>query len=781
MSQHHRDSLHLKQVDTSILHHLFLPCYLPSSNKNDYLIQDNHRNEHEILICMKDFLQSLDETLSLPIFSIIIKCINNWLNLQDSNNLNIFDLQSTIEQLKPGDFFPLYFHTQNAAILIEMDENDNNQPLISSWQVSLPTNEITSSLKPHLSCFPMPTYRLEDRSQLSTRAHCSLLLDFMQHPIECAKSTKSSYQFDETRDVPESHYVCQWWIMQFQGITKENNGNSCNQFTKKHRDQIRWKDTVVPFRRSGLWMTIKVVLQTILIKHLKGIGTIVYKLLITHFLAYVISIRHVHASTELLVHCLRKIVRRLNKIDGLLSNIDSNEWIQLTIQEIQSKLKQILPNSDWQSAIKLHENQKQKLSVNNINWNDSQIYQHSFQELKTYLDKNVSNNSSKIHSSFNKHFYATTLAINQMEEVPSIDVLINQWKYTVDRALTYIEIWVESYLEQWFNQPSSCICEENRFKVLLDLFEKYQSYALGCYYSKENPSDSIGYSRFILTSLTIIHCIHRKLCQDERFERLKLHSIYIPRLFILFEYLILPNRDDMERVDRLYKYFYEFKSKQYPDLLADIKSENAFGVYFANGSPEMKARLEEIQNQSERDKQAKIEEVIREKHRSQQLMDSVSGLSCQCTRSRRRRIILCPRCLTIAQANNIKVLIHECPIPSERLSQLAVIFELRMPIEIRCYREIIWQFTNRPQPNLSQHMFAWLEIPPPRDKLRQYCKGPVNINVKLVSSTKSLTQSHYCSGRPVISLSPNEFIFENCLTVEISPTQRSLWRKNAVF
>ena len=97
------------------------------------------------------------------------------------------------------------------------------------------------------------------------------------------------------------------------------------QFKKKHRDQIRRNNANLPFRRLGLWMTVKVVFHAILTKRLGHIGTIVYKLLVTHFLTYIIYKPYFTLSTDLLVHCIRKIVRRLNKIENLLSSIDTND------------------------------------------------------------------------------------------------------------------------------------------------------------------------------------------------------------------------------------------------------------------------------------------------------------------------------------------------------------------------------------------------------------------------------------------------------------------------
>ena len=64
-------------------------------------------------------------------------------------------------------------------------------------------------------------------------------MEFMKNTIEYSKSRKASHKVDEIREVPESHYVCQWWIQQLQGIEITNNTSASAQFKKKHRDQIR--------------------------------------------------------------------------------------------------------------------------------------------------------------------------------------------------------------------------------------------------------------------------------------------------------------------------------------------------------------------------------------------------------------------------------------------------------------------------------------------------------------------------------------------------------------
>ncbi|CAF0995068.1 unnamed protein product [Adineta steineri] len=598
----------------------------------------------------------------------------------------------------------------------------------------------------------------------------------MFNNIEYSKSYKAGQQVNETRDVAESHYVCQWWIQQFQGIEIENNSHTSIQFKKKHRDQIRLNEGELPFRRSGLWMTIKFVFHTILAKRLENNGTVVYKLLITHFLTYFICKTYLNISTELLVHCIRKIVRRLKKIECLLSRIDSddvNQWTERTKQVIRTSLNKILPKSDWQKSIQINE-KHQQLLMGNFELDHSKICQHLCQELDAYLKNKKPNKTVPASLKVNNHGNCTD--IDEENYIPSIEMLKKKFNYTNGIFLTRIEIWVECCLEQWINRPKASESEKNRFETLLDFFETYQSKALDYYGSKDVLMDSMGYSRFILTSLTIIRSIHQKLCHDQKFERLQLHAIRIPNLIELFEFLVLPNREDMTRARDLYDYFREFSRKQYPDLLTDIESADAFGVYYASQSSTMNDTLYKIRTQAELDKQTKIQEVNDAKERYKNQMNSIKDLPCECEYNYSRRgnrylAIQCERCRINEEAKNIQVSCCECPLPSKDESALAVIFELQMPIEIRHYRDIIWQFVNRLKPQPPHDMYEWLSASPHGSKLKPFFTGPSNCKVKLLSSTKSVTESHYSRALSIASTPIEGFLFENGLKVRISPTK----------
>lgn len=767
-----RDASDLASLNQSVLNHLYLPFHLPSSADDDYLIKSNHQNEYKLLEVLNQFFESLDGKKTLPIFRNLKNCIKRWQVLQNPNNFTVANLQSIIEKLDPGDFLSIYFHAQNAAILIEVDQSPPNQTLISAWQVALPTETITSSLESHVSCFPVPTFRLLDRSQLLSQTQCELLIDFMTDTIEYAKVIKSSDTFNELREVPIAHYICQWWISQFQNIEKVK---PSIKFQKKHRDQIRWKSSKLPFRRSGLWATIKVVFQTILTKTFGTIGTVVYKLLITYFLTYVIHQRQIspesRLSTDILVHCLRKLGRRLNKIEGLLSSTDSSEingWIEYIPDIIRRMIQGITPNLDWQKRIE--QDGKQESSDVHRNSVRGDIFEHSFPKLKNYLNKHQYLTRARKQSSNSSDSYPQmTRRISHadtMNSLPSVRSRDHSSDDITGTDVTRAEIWVQSNLEAWFSQSENL---GQRFEDLQSFYEEYQNMALKHYYSDNEPSDPIGYSRFLLTSLTILYLMHQKLCTDQRFKRLELHAIQIPHLIDLFEFLVLPHRNEMVRARELYDYFREFSEKPYPDLLNSIESKDAFGVNFANQSEEMKETFRQILAQIHLDTTKKINEVEEQKKRYEKLMYEAQKLICECDPE--FLYMKCDQCKLYREARHIKVSIYEYPIPAEQESALAVIFELQMPSEIRCYRDILWQFINRPNSQPAHNMYEWLSTPPHCIMLERFYKGSSKCRVRLVSSRKSVTQTHYSTPQHVATTPLKDYIRQSGLRVQISPSK----------
>ncbi len=98
-------------MNESILNHLFLPHYLPSSADTDFLIQHNHQNEHQILECMKEYLNSSqcgNTAVTLPIFRTLIDCIQRRSILQNPQTISVPNLQASMKELPSGCFLSLF-------------------------------------------------------------------------------------------------------------------------------------------------------------------------------------------------------------------------------------------------------------------------------------------------------------------------------------------------------------------------------------------------------------------------------------------------------------------------------------------------------------------------------------------------------------------------------------------------------------------------------------------------------------------------------------------------
>ena len=214
--------------------------------------------------------------------------------------------------------------------------------------------------------------------------------------------------------MPIAHYVCHWWISQFENVNKEDLDETIISFKKTSRDQIRCKYAYCsPFRRSGLWMTMKIVFQIILTKHLGQIGNLVYKILITNFLLHVVHTEQKTMSIHLLVHCCRKIVRRFDNMPSTTDNNEVKQWIETMKKQIQNNTERVFPKSDWQNDIRI----KEKIQINPSNQKDLvDMFRHSFKTLKEYLKACQSSTSS----SFSR--------TNTQIDLSVISTFQNEWK-----------------------------------------------------------------------------------------------------------------------------------------------------------------------------------------------------------------------------------------------------------------------------------------------------------------------------------------------------------------
>ena len=101
------------------------------------------------------------------------------------------------------------------------------------------------------SLFPQFSFYAEDTNFIKSFSFAEVLQDLCNNSIdECRpKTSKAGTKNEEVRDVVNPRFVYEWLSSLIAGFS--SNSNYPKPVRKKIRDDIVYKDTLVPFRRSG--------------------------------------------------------------------------------------------------------------------------------------------------------------------------------------------------------------------------------------------------------------------------------------------------------------------------------------------------------------------------------------------------------------------------------------------------------------------------------------------------------------------------------------------------
>lgn len=135
-----------------------------------------------------------------------------------------------------------------------------------------------------------------------------------------AKVQKVGREFDEVRNVAQPMYISQWLMAVVSNRSTEVNGKY-PLISKKMRDEIIKHEQKLPFRRSGLYMAMKVFLQLGLTIELgEERGKLLYKLVM---LSFMLPSYNTTIADDIATQMIAKISRRMDKIVSLAASTDN--------------------------------------------------------------------------------------------------------------------------------------------------------------------------------------------------------------------------------------------------------------------------------------------------------------------------------------------------------------------------------------------------------------------------------------------------------------------------
>lgn len=581
-----------------ILNHVFMPPRLPQ--------EDDHDDNHDIALCrvICDASQKFAESLlqhQRGLWSTVDQMLQKVLRTTEVRGKDI--LVDNILSLGDGEVLVLHIRAQNAAIILR---RLHDAMVFEVFEVS-PTPEAVMAVKGKLICsYPGPAVELplsvaHDRSFVEQLVSFLLHMDVDQLDAQ-PTTTKAGSKVPETRATAHPRYISQLLVMILCGMGKEAD---VNRITKRIADDVCWENAKNPWRRSSLWLVLRVAIQTLATADSHHI----YKTFMIFFQTDLLRMFLNHNFSSELLHAARiKTCRRVHKLGA-----SAPQFLLKAVEDISQAIENCLQ----------------------ARWSKEQLRQASspsFIPVPAALEKDITISLQKSHAYLTKIIHPDPCTHTPSLFVPShfprlrdnfdlhhCDGLTNTVQADPFVALADFEFFVQEKLDTWVkeNHQDESACE----KLGLCL-EQYISFSKTLYSS--NPEDE---SLMLLTimelwvALDTIAVSHCPLLRE--------YSPEIPASIL--EPLLLRKAKSIERAAKIELYLRCRHSSVTvaTSIYSDKMQESMFAVrYFEQESSlaDLKASIESYATNNRKNKHAELQKKQKE---YRQLLDVIASASCE--------------------------------------------------------------------------------------------------------------------------------------------------------
>ena len=320
------------------------------------------------------------------------------------------------------------------------------------------------------------------------------------------------------------------------------------------------------WRRSSLWLLIRVAIQTSLAR--SPLGRASFKAFMLSFICNLAMDAHsARSSDDLLYLMSAKILRRLSKLDP-----SAPGWLSDMALRTCTRLQDTL--NDRATEI-------QATNSSSPHWNPSELdlagdIRHSLSQYSEYIRNTPANpgHVSLVTPFFPKDYHRGTLA-----DYLSSDVTIFYEAYSVDPfvALYDVEQSVEHGIDDWLAQVTNV---EEACTQLGTLVDMYLCHAAAAYRGAPEY-----YSVMALTVFELWVVLDKLIVEE-----IPMFSEYSPGFLVpLLEFLHLREMTNLHRISRVHRYLVARHSRSRAGLpaLSDDFTEDSFPIRYCDSSPDM--------------------------------------------------------------------------------------------------------------------------------------------------------------------------------------------------
>ncbi|KAK6335028.1 hypothetical protein TWF718_010470 [Orbilia javanica] len=717
---------------TFLIENIVLPPNVPQEEPNDLQAKnfqllkfvDKVVRDHASLYSDESNIEFLDNAHGI---------LKRMVDIHNPHHNFRTQIQAAILNLEPGEAFGLYVTGQNAGITFR---RLGSSLQLETFEVT-PLPEAPLGCKGRLKCtYPGPATAIPWEIASNT-FFLRELSQFLQHMTfeqsgaeTLSKSSNGSNEVSETRSSFDPRFIVELFTGIMRGLGKEVTPRS---ITKSIRDECNWNNAEIPWRRSGMWLVIRVVLQTTL-------SETQYKFLILEIVRALLK-RAVDRDYESYgISCAsKKLARRCRKVEHLelpprlLGRITSTiERASILLQERWSAIrKDSTREVTWDRELG---------TAANLDKNTDISLPNSMPWIKNRLDeyKNPSPVSSEVTDPSEIGRCLSSHRFPDLRGGPEAAKAI---------SLVDFEIWIKNYLDEWCGRPENTCAIV--IKTLSSKIPEYYVQAAQAY----NGHNIFDTSIMVLTIIEMWVCLDKSTCLE-----LPLLKDYLPEIpQDLLEPLLFVRKSEMKRINQVEQYLANRHSKAQlrsrPSIFDAEARLESFACQHYNADEGLQTLKRDIEAQATRDRDAKIKELQASNARYSELMEK-SNKQASCEYSYPSdggppyHYSYCKKCTWKREAESMSIDVHEWPLPKNTTKAHCTIFELRPPRSFVLWRDTTYYIiTNVCATTASEKCEAkeayrldeWKDL---RQNLQHYPERP--LQVTWASITKPIgSRSHY--------------------------------------
>ena len=647
----------------------------------------------------------------------------------------------------------MHVRAQNAAVVVRVLVD---RVQFEMFEILPKANAVTSATGKLLCSYPGPAVRVS-LEIFSNKQFLQELSSFLiQMDIDVLDSTATAMKAGSTvREVRESahpRYISELLVGILRGFGQPA---PVDRITKRIGDEVLWKDAYKPWRRSPLWLVIRVALQT-------SLDSDMYKSFMLAFHAYILNICLQRGFPSETLHLMRmKLARRLSKLGHSVSDA--------VYQAVYSAAKntEILLQKRWSTF--------QTIQSVSMAWQPDEldVINDAVITLKTSRPYLINALRPTSHSYPSKPFLpshrprlANLLDFSHFSD-GRLAAAVGEDKRT---ALADFELSVERYLDYWvdFHQQ-----DENAPDAIASCVEQYYASARAIY--NACPEDN---SIMILTLMDLWMALDKLTTQQ--CPLLRSYSPEIPQDFL--HPLLLHRSGSLRRATVIEDYILQRHQDSCvtTTIFSDNATESSFAVQYFHTSRRLQRLKAEITQSAWEQRNRKRAELDSLNAQWQSLKDSAAEISHTYVEVNNGNTLThrpkrCQKCQTDKAANRLKIDVHEWPLPQAMAQAQLVTFELSPPRAFSAWREVTYmilfdiRMTNASdganQPKLLLDTFSGLQ--------HWAVRHPYH-RITLGSATKSFCdQTHY--KRVQIPADESDILLNNGLSFKLYDRKTKSW------